>query len=229
MKQSFPQHIFDDLKTYFSFKKFSACSLPNTDDLETVTRYVWNITLCESFYPLLQNLEIGFRNGMNRAITNYFSDDLWLVNHLTKLSSFDKASILKAQAELTKQQKPLEAGRLIAELHFGFWTGLLTRRYEQVFWNKPKIYADAFPNLPLKIRNRNFLTNRFHQIRLFRNRVFHHERILHQNLPAVHNSILDTIGFFSRNALKTTKIIDRFPIVFSKDYFDKLKNDLGKI
>ena len=221
-----PQQVFDNLQLSLSPERFEAHRATNNNDIETLTRYVWNIELCNSFYPLLQNLEIGFRNGLHYALAKHFSDDLWLVNQRRIFGRYDQATIDKARQELIRNSKPIVAGRLIAELNFGFWTGLLSNRYERIFWNKPQIYNNTFQNLPVRLRNRQILADRFNDIRRFRNRIFHHERILHRNLPQTHNLILDTIRLLGTNLLKTTQIIDRFPTVFLQDYFNKLKSKL---
>ena len=224
-----PQKIIDSLQLSFSTERFEAYRETGNSNIETLTRYVWNIEFCNSFYPLLQNLEIGFRNGLHNALAKHFNDNLWLINQRRIFGRYDQETISKAQQELIKNNKPIVAGRLIAELNFGFWTGLLSNRYERIFWHNIQIYNDTFQNLPVRLRNRQILADRFNDIRRFRNRIFHHERILHRNLLQTHDLILDTIGLLNQDLLSATKIIDRFPTIFSQDYFDKLKEALEQI
>ena len=53
-----------------SSKRLAAYQLQGGDnsDIEVLTRYVWNIKLCESFYPILQLLEVALRNSIHESI-----------------------------------------------------------------------------------------------------------------------------------------------------------------
>jgi hypothetical protein len=221
-------HI-ESLKHSFSVAKLDAFRKPQSDDLDTISQYIWNISICESFYPLLHNLEVSFRNGMNLAISNQLKNNDWILNQTAFLGTKSQNEINKAVGELTKNRKTITANRIVAEMTFGFWTQLLSNQYQTVFWNKRTFYNDVFQKLPRKLHNRQFLADRFHNIRKFRNRIFHHERILHKNLPKMHDEILDTIGLINPTLQKTTLLLDRFSVVYSNDYFDKIKSKLKLI
>ncbi|WP_444945362.1 hypothetical protein ACJJIP_13825 [Microbulbifer sp. VTAC004] len=75
-----------------------------------------------------------------------------------------------AAAGLQQALGGLDAGRVIAELSFGFWTSLLDRRYKQVLW--PRLLKTAFPEMPRRLRTRNNLSRRFQRICHLRNRIF---------------------------------------------------------
>lgn len=38
---------------------------------DALSRYAWNVALCESFYPLLHALEIALRNTLDNAISSH--------------------------------------------------------------------------------------------------------------------------------------------------------------
>lgn len=95
---------------------------------DPVVLYRWNIILSQSLYPLLHVLEVGLRNAIFTATARRYNDPQWLL----------KGSLLDPK-ELKKLEKPihylrcrgkLDSGHLVAELNFGFWCGLLDRRYE---------------------------------------------------------------------------------------------------
>ena len=72
----------------------------------------------------------------------------------------------------------------------------------------------AFPHAPRGERDLKKLDARWRRIRDLRNRVFHHERIIHfADLAAQHSTILETIGWISPELLDMTRAIDRFPAV----------------
>ncbi|MEA2080543.1 MAG: Abi family protein [Pseudomonadota bacterium] len=176
--------------------------------------YAWNMALSESLYPVLQALEVLLRNTIDNAARDHFGradwyDDPKLIQHPNDISSIDKAKRI-----LNRQNKPLEPGRIIAELNFGFWTSLFDRRYEQVFW--PRMIKTTFPHMPRRIRTRQTLSKRLHKIRILRNRIFHHEPIWYwQDLSQQHLDILQTISWIEPAMCDLVEIIDRFPSTYN--------------
>ena len=83
-----------------------------------------------------------------------------------------------------RRGKPQSPGRVVAELSFGFWTGLVGKQYEQAFW-VPLLHR-AFPyavfDAPGSKRpngyRRSDIAARLDDVRRLRNRIAHHERIL---------------------------------------------------
>lgn len=56
------------------------------------------------------------------------------------------------------------------------------------------------------------LDQRWTQIRELRNRVFHHERIIHwKDLNQQHESILEVIAWMNTDLAEMAKRVDRFP------------------
>lgn len=146
----------------------------NDTDLDLLAHYTWNVRLSEAFHPLLHGLEIALRNSIHETVADAFNNGRWLQTHLI-LKLPEQETVRQAKEKLRKQNKPLEEGRLIAELGFGFWTSLLDVRYEQVLW--PWLLKQTFPAMPRRIRTRRTLSKRLDRARYLRNRVFHHEPI----------------------------------------------------
>ena len=106
--------------------------------------YAWNVALCESLYPVLNGLEVTLRNSISCMLpTTEFGDDYWFDKlELPK----SKKAVEKVRSRLGNSPKDagyLSAGRLIAELNFGFWVGLSDSSNEQVLW--PKLLKPVFP------------------------------------------------------------------------------------
>jgi hypothetical protein len=95
----------------------------------------------------------------------------------------------KAEDALRRERKPLDAGRVVAELSFGFWTSLFGPRYSGL-WNNHLV--KAFPRRPLQ---RSEVQVRLNSIRKLRNRVAHHEPILSRPLQKDVNQIFDTLSW----------------------------------
>lgn len=195
------------------------------DNLETLAKCVWNICLCEALYPVLQNLEIGLRNTLHAAAEKSFGDPFWF---RAVLHASEQAQVTQAEQELRRWGKPIEPGRIVAELNFGFWTSLFDSRYDRVLINRPGFLRDAFRPMPRRLQNRITLSRRFSSIRKLRNRVFHHERILNRALAQDHAAITEAIGWISPTLLNVSQTIDRFAEVIDPAFYAKLKTKLDK-
>jgi len=175
--------------------------------------YAWNMALSESLYPVLQALEVLLRNTVDNAAQHHFGKEDWYDDSRIIQHPNDRVSIDKAKRILSRQNKPLDPGRIIAELNFGFWTSLFDRRYEQVLW--PRLIKTAFPYMPRRIRTRQTLSRRLHKIRILRNRIFHHEPIWYwQDLPQQHVDILQAISWIEPAMGDLVQTIDRFPSTY---------------
>jgi len=208
----------DKLKQTLSSERLDAYQqrMALDGNLNLFSHYAWNMALSESLYPALQVLEIAFRNTLHHAAYATFGQKDWF-NSKQIIQPRDQAIITKAKNNLRRQNKPLDPGRVIAELSFGFWTTLLDSRYEQKLW--PKLIKASFPHMPKQIRTRKSLSKRFNQIRHLRNRVFHHEPVWYwQNLVQQHQAILEAIYWIEPALQDLVTTIDRFPETYRQGY-----------
>jgi len=197
-----------------SHERLGAYRQRGTDgsDLNLFAHYAWNIALCECLYPALQGLEVALRNSIHDAAATTYRTEFWFDDPRVVGHQREQDTIRKAKETLARDRKPLEAGRIVAELSFGFWTSLLDVRYEQVLW--PRLLKIVFPFMPRPIRTRKMLSKRLHPVRHLRNRVFHHEPIWHwRDLVQQHNELLEAISWINPAMLEMIKVLDRFPDV----------------
>ena len=215
-------------KIAVSARRLSAYQVRNGDnsDIEVLIRYVWNIKLCETFYPILQSLEIALRNSIHESICADQNNQQWLRSSCTFLRNQERQLVINAENQLQAQGKTIDSDRLVAELNFGFWTSLLNTHYEtQSLW--PRLLRPTFPHIAPSQRTRRITARRLNDIRHFRNRIFHHETIWHSpNLQLAHNDILESIGWMSSEMRQIVKIVDDFPLVCQPSYRDGLKQKL---
>lgn len=206
------------LKQVLSSERLAAYQLRmgQDGDLNLFSHYAWNMALSESLYPALQVLEVAFRNTVHHAAPAAFGREDWFDDpRLIKVK--DRTAITKAKENLRRQRKPLDSGRIIAELNFGFWTSLLDSRYEQVLW--PKLIKTCFPHMPNAMRTRKTLSIRFNRIRHLRNRIFHHEPVWYwQDLEQQHREILEAIAWIEPNLQALVMSVDRFPTTYQQGY-----------
>lgn len=162
------------------------------DDKEAAVKmYVANTRLCEAFYTPLQGVEVALRNAMNGEMVARLGVD-WLEQRKAPLQPYHRAKVDEASQTLTEGGKPITNPGLVAELSFGFWVGILGPKYENSLW-RITLYK-AFPTRP-KGTERKEIQGALNAIRRLRNRVMHHERILHRHLVDDHALILEVLGW----------------------------------
>lgn len=185
-------------------------------DFDALSKYVWNLLLCESLYPGFQILEVAFRNSVHSEISKCAKDSNWLSNEIGFLFDMEKESIQTARQIIAERGKILTEDILIAEMSFGFWTSLLDSRYETM-WHK--IVKDVFPNMPNSLRTRKDASRLMNIVRKLRNASLHHHSIWHwADLKEQHDKMQELIGYISNSSLKIFYRIDRFPKIYSGGY-----------
>ena len=159
-------------------------------DLECALRmYELNTRVSAAFYGPLQGLEVLVRNDMNMQMQAAFGED-WLDLSAVQLQPTQIDDIKKTIAKID-QDEPSN-GAIVAELPFGFWVGLLGPKNENEIWRKA-LYK-AFVHRP-RGTERKIVHNALDSIRRLRNRIAHHEKILHRDLRANHATILEIAGW----------------------------------
>jgi hypothetical protein len=215
--------FFENLERAVSNPRIERYRPQNGSDLEVAVNYFWNISLCEALYPCLNALEITLRNSIHVAATAAYSSEFW----------FDTGGVLilkqpgqvqAARKKVRDRKRSPTAGRIIAELHFGFWTTLLSDPYHSSFWmsGKARMLKEAFPNMINANRVRSDIHRRYDTQRYLRNRVFHFEPIwdgvevpLQQvttilNVRDMHDEAVEAIGWISPTTRDGVLAIDHF-------------------
>lgn len=177
-QQTFESDLFVGFERCVSEERFNtylACY--DGDRAKALELYALNATVSSAIFPTLQNLEIALRNAFHVALSERYGE-WWLDRHGVITDVFQRQKIAEAQLQLVKDKKPLTPGRVVAGLAFGFWTSCLGARYEDTLWRRGGLSA-VFEGKP----KRNAVNRQLTPIRLLRNRIAHHEPILHLNLP----------------------------------------------
>lgn len=178
-------------------------------DLDAAIKlYEENTRLSEAFYTPLQCLEICLRNCLHEQLANVYGDE-WFRNAEIPLEQDSQRMIFDAIEELRAARRPVTTGRIIAELKFAFWVGLLAKRYDATLWRQG-LYR-AF--LARGGTTRNTVHGRMNVIRRFRNRVAHHEPIFDRPLQQTHTEIIEAIGWMCRETSNWAAHHSRFDIV----------------
>ena len=143
----------------------------NGDKNKALILYRYNIKLCQKLYGVLGVLEIVLRNSINEHFRSKLLDDNWIETQ-TK-SGF----LLSSQCEIFKERDKLISGgkythdKLVASLSFGTWTFMFSKN---CYKNSGKTLLNIFPKKTLGM-NQSDIYKELDRIRLFRNRIAHHE------------------------------------------------------
>ena len=177
--------------------------------------YRENILFSKSFYAPLSILEVSLKNSLDDHFIKTIGAD-WLFNKSfikpqLQIKIDNAIKILNQNNKLYFKNKQLNHNNLVSELSFGFWMMLLKKPYQQYLR-----YSDLkqiLPNLPSskdKSINRHFVFSKLNNIRLFRNKVFHHDKIIskkeYQNMM---DEIYEVLSYFDDEIAEITKELNK--------------------
>jgi hypothetical protein len=197
-----------------------------------VARHLRNMALSEALYPVLHTLELALRNSIDATFQAEFPDATlghsWLSSESVILTRRDREEVALVESRLRADHKDVTRHRLVAGLNLGFWTNLLTRKYEisdsssyepkpgvqTALW--PRHLRTVFPNLQKRFLTRDHVYTILSPIARLRNAVFHQRPIWNEKLNALHVTATEAIGWISPELKQVTVRLDRFPSVYSR-------------
>lgn len=188
------------------YQEAARCGGTHAEDL-----YRWNLQVSEAFYPALSCLEVSIRNAVNEQLqATYGRPDWW---ESAPLDQHDASKVQQASDDLRRRKgiDPPCVDSIVAELSFGFWVSLLSRRYDRYFW-VPALHK-AFPGYH---GDRESLRDNLQAMLRLRNRIMHHEPIHHRHLEADHAKIYRLLGYVEPEAATWLRKLNRVPGVLAK-------------
>jgi len=142
------------------------------------------------------------RNTLARNHGEFWFDN---PNLLTK---DEQASVRRATKEIHKRRT---AGRVVAELNFGFWVGLFSTIHDGDLW-RTDLHL-VFTPLP----ERRQLHNQLDRLRTLRNRIAHHEPIFHRDLLTDYQKLMWILEMLSTETAAWTAHHSRLLEVLDTD------------
>ena len=217
------------LRSALSAERLSAYALPeDTDEVDSVARYLWNLALCSALQPALHTLEITVRNrlfNISRRIVDetklsFDRVPCWLDARPSLLADRERQAVEKAKATIARRRSPMTEGRLVSVLGFGFWVSLCRAPYEQGRTGGPRLWPElanrGFPHLPKPMRTRSQIFHALDPLRDLRNRASHHEAVWDRKLNRSHREILETIAWINRDLAATLQEHSPLPAVLDR-------------
>ena len=205
-------NFFQQLEAILAPERLDAYRQDGVPPATTLARYLWNMALCESLYSPLQMAEIALRNSVHNVLSARYQTPAWY-EVIPSLPPWQQNQLVDARKQLSDAGKKVTPGGMVAELHFGFWTGFFNKSHARTGIGS-HLAKHAFPHAPAPEQYQARLAKRWHDIRDLRNRVFHHERIIHwADLDAQHAAILEVIHWASPELQHMAAALDRFTAI----------------
>ncbi len=196
-----------------------------------IERYKNNIRISQALYPELSMLEITLRNAINSTLCRYLSKT-WIEDEIKQqniLSNHDYEILCSTYNEIKRNYKNnFTIGKVIANLNFGFWTNLCSKKYCSKIWNKGCCFKGVFTHHPSDTHQINEISIKLRSIRKLRNRIFHYEPIF-KNPEALlnkYNEIMEIISYLPNDDSDILKSTTSFLKIYNKIFntHNKTKN-----
>lgn len=157
--------------------------------------YTWNTAVAAAFYGPLQTLEVTLRNSVHHAMAmqhgaRWFDDP-------TLLRPAEGHLVGDATQRLYDFGKQPTAGRVVAELSYGFWVGLFANAYDTTLWR-----TDLHRIFNPRIKDRRALHDTLDRLRTLRNRIAHHEPIFQRRLDQDYERVRMIVRCLSEPTLR---------------------------
>ena len=173
--------------------------------------YEWNMRVSAAMFHAIGMLEVVLRNALHDQLSRA-RGRAWY--HSAPLDFAAQRDVQQAVQRATRSGTPAEVpGKVIAELSFGFWRFLLSRKYHTSLW-VPVLYR-AFPVHRDAARWRVDVESRVERLYFLRNRVAHHEPVHRRDLRRDFDDLLTVTGWICADTQAWVKACSNVPAVLT--------------
>lgn len=166
------------------------------DHLRAVAIYEWHVRLSAACFATINVFEVLLRNAVDRQLgmdqPQMPIRETWLMDFNTLQPNGVKAVIVAV--ERLEKGKEITRSRIVAGVSFGFWAGLFSKTYEELWRHRLRL---AFPNGAIM---RKDLTQPMRSLQAFRNRVAHHDCLLNQPVRERYDEMIRISGWIDADA-----------------------------
>lgn len=200
----------DDMEAALSLERFGRyVTWADGDRERALELYTLNTQVSEALYIALQTLEISLRNRIHSAMA-LTNGERWFEQINLMQVPHQAAQVADAIAELEANGKEPTPGRIVAALSFSFWTAMFSPAYEPLW----RATLHTIATRDGKGLVRKDFSRPLTQIRLLRNRIAHHEPILHWDLRRHHQALRELTQWLSPPAHAWSAPLDRFEAIY---------------
>ena len=183
MHDSLTQDELDHLPDVISVPRFASYLQASGNSREAALElYRWNLEVSAAFMGPLHLCEIAVRNGIANAIDAVHGSDWpWTEGFIRSLPEGQGYNAKRDLQECAQRRRT--AGQVIVDLKFIFWERMLASRFRRSIWRHH--FPTVFPgyDTTLSINDaRAACRDDLEHVRLFRNRIAHHEPVFTRDL-----------------------------------------------
>ena len=173
-----------------------------------MAEYEHNLVFSKQSYIPLAILEVALRNSIDKLLSEKVAVNWY--EHNDFLTRDSQHKIAQAVDLLERRRERVSKDKIIAELSFGFWVNLFKKPYDKKL--RINDLKKIFPNLPSrqeKRTNREIVYRELNHVRNFRNRVFHHEKVLNKdNYNVIFDEINEVLSYFDNEVCEFSKRVN---------------------
>jgi hypothetical protein len=166
------------------------------DHERAIALYEWHAEVAAASFAMVHHFEVLLRNAIDgvlgRGQPQEPIKDTWLMDF--KVLQPDGVKQVIVAVERLEKGKAITRGRVIAGLSFGFWAGLFSKSYEELWRHRLR---HVFPHGSIVRRD---LTQRMRLLQRFRNRIAHHDCLLRQDIGSRADDMLLIAGWIDPKA-----------------------------
>jgi len=183
--------------------------------------YERNTVLSEALYGVTQAAEVALRNSIHRTL-GVAHQSMWFAS--VGLTDPQADMVLEATDSIRRKNRTMTPGAIVGELNLGFWTSLISTKYEKTLWvphlhrifiNAVKIKIDAGKNVSKVKMDRSEIYLRLESIRMLRNKIAHHELILNLDLEKLYRDTIESLNWICPTSANWVRSTNCFAARFS--------------
>jgi hypothetical protein len=166
------------------------------DERVALDLYEWSARTSSAAFEVVGHVEVLLRNALDRCLRQHFREEQcgipWFL-----LPTPGGEHVADAVAAVRERLRPLgkeSRHQIIAGLTFGFWTGLVGTKYEDL-WRD--CLHKAFPHSSGK---RKQVAVAVERVRRFRNRLAHHDSTFNVDIPFEHRQVIELASYIDATA-----------------------------
>ncbi len=176
----------------------------NGDEELALELYSWNARMAGASLEQLAHLEVLLRHAIDKQFARFVREEAngipWFL--LPPFISAQETEIEKVRIRLKALHRETR-DQIVAGLTFGFWSGWLGAKHEEL-WRQTLHHA--FPHGSGLRKDVSVLVE---QIRKFRNRVAHHDSLLHVDVAFEMDAVFRLAHLISTDAATWMQSVDR--------------------
>lgn len=175
---------------------------------DALALYEWSARTASACFEVVGHFEVLLRNALDNCLSTYFRENErgmpWFLlsipdgEHIAEAVSAVRERLQQEEQSQPRRNQVVRDSRhqVVAGMTFGFWSGLLGPRYEEL-WRA--CLHRAFPN---STGRRKDVSTGLERVRRFRNRLAHHDSVINIDVPFEIRQIIELAGYIDTDAAR---------------------------